>query len=106
MALEDARAVAERLGVPLDRPLATQVSRFDRLKDPVGVIKAFRMARKEIQARLLIVGGAADDDPEGKEVLNEVRTEAGSDPDIIVLNLPPTSHHEINALQRVSSVIS
>lgn len=105
MALEEARTVAERLGVPLDRPLVTQVSRFDRLKDPVGVIKAFRMARKEIQARLLIVGGAADDDPEGKEVLNEVRTEAGKDPDILVLNLPPTSHQEINALQRVSTVV-
>jgi trehalose synthase len=105
MTMEDARAVAEGLGVPLDLPLATQVSRFDRLKDPVGVIRAFRKARKEIQARLLIVGGAADDDPEGKDVLNEVRTEAGTDPDILILNLPPTSHREINALQRVSTVV-
>jgi trehalose synthase len=105
MSADEARAVAEKLGVPLDRPLATQVSRFDRLKDPVGVIRAFRLARREIDARLLIVGGAADDDPEGMDVLNEVRTEAGGDPDVLVLNLPPTSHREINALQRVSTVV-
>lgn len=102
---EEARVVALKMGVPLDRPLATQVSRFDRLKDPLGVIRAFRLARREISARLLIVGGAADDDPEGQEVLNEVRAEAGNDPDVLVLNLPPTSHREINALQRVSSVV-
>ena len=105
MEAEEAREVALELGVPLDRPLATQVSRFDRLKDPVGVIRAFRLARREISARLLIVGGAADDDPEGQMVLNEAQAEAGDDPDVLVLNLPPTSHREINALQRVSSVI-
>lgn len=102
---KEVKAVAERLGVPLDKPLITQVSRFDRLKDPVGVIEAFQMARKEVPARLLIVGGAADDDPEGMEVLAEVQEKAKGDADILVLNLPPTSHLEINALQRASTVV-
>jgi len=99
------KTIIERLGVPLDKPLVTQVSRFDRLKDPVGVIEAFQWARKECPARLLIVGGAADDDPEGIQVLAEVREKAKGNPDIIVLNLPPTSHIEINALQRASAVV-
>ena len=102
---KEVKAVAERLGVPLDKPLITQVSRFDRLKDPVGVIEAFQLARKGTPARLLIVGGAADDDPEGMEVLAEVQEKAKGDADILVLNLPPTSHLEINALQRASTVV-
>jgi trehalose synthase len=51
------------------------------------------------------VGGSATDDPEGAQVLAEVRERAGDDPDIHVLELPPTSNVEINALQRASTVI-
>lgn len=98
-------AILERLGVPRDWPLVTQVSRFDRLKDPLGVIEAFRMARRYVKARLVLVGGTADDDPEGAQVLAEVRERAQGHDDIRVLCLPPTSHVEINALQRASAVV-
>lgn len=98
-------AVIERLRLPLDKPLVTQVSRFDRLKDPVGLIRAFRAARSEVDARLLLVGGSADDDPEGAQVLNEVQKEAAHDPDILILVLAPTCHLEINAIQRASTVL-
>lgn len=99
------QTVMEKLGIPLDKPLITQVSRFDRLKDPVGVIQAFKLAQKDIKARLLLVGGSADDDPEGVQVFEEVKNEANGDPDILILLLSPTSHLEINAIQRASTVI-
>jgi trehalose synthase len=99
------QAVVERLGIPIDKPLVTQVSRFDRLKDPLGVIEAFLKVKPYVDARLLLVGGTADDDPEGAQVLAEVRERANADPDILVLCLPPTSYVEINAIQRVSTVI-
>lgn len=102
---EEVNAIIERLKIPLDKPLVTQVSRFDRLKDPVGVIRAFKGVKKYQDARLLLVGGTATDDPEGAQVLLEVKEAAGNDPDILVLLLPPTSHLEINAIQRVSTVI-
>src|SRR5262249_13881546 len=98
-------AVLERLQIPTDKPLVTQVSRFDRLKDPVGVIRAFQRAKPFVDARLLLVGGSATDDPEGAQVLAEVRQAAGNDPDILILELPPTANVEINALQRASAVV-
>jgi trehalose synthase len=101
----EVRAVLDRLQIPMDKPLVTQVSRFDRLKDPLGVIEAFQKAKPYVDARLLLVGGAADDDPEGALVLSEVREKAAGDPDVLVLNLPPTSHLEINAIQRASAVV-
>ncbi|MDD5628216.1 MAG: glycosyltransferase [Elusimicrobia bacterium] len=102
---EQIAAILDRLHIPADKPLVTQVSRFDRLKDPLGVIAAFQKARAHVDARLLLVGGTADDDPEGAQVLQEVRQQAAGDPDILVLCLPPTSHLEINAIQRASAVI-
>ena len=105
LSAQEVQTIMERLQVPADKPLVTQVSRFDRLKDPIGVIAAFRKVQPYVDARLLLVGGTADDDPEGAEVLAEVRERAGNDPDIIVLCLPPTSHLEINAIQRASAVV-
>jgi len=97
--------VLERLHIPKDKPIITQISRFDRLKDPVGVIKAYRMAKRYIDCRLVLAGGGASDDPEGEVVLDEVLTEAKGDPDIHIVLLPPTSSLEINALQRASDLI-
>ncbi len=99
------QSVVARLGLDPERPLVTQVSRFDRLKDPVGVIAAFKLARRYTDCQLLLVGGSATDDPEGSVVLAECRDRAADDPDIHVVELPPTSHLEINALQRASTVI-
>ncbi len=98
-------SVLERFKIDPEKPLVTQVSRFDYLKDPLGVIEAYRLVKPYFDCQLLLVGGSATDDPEGSEVLQKVKTAAGDDPDIHVLELPPTSHLEINALQRASSVI-
>jgi trehalose synthase len=97
--------VLERFRILRDKPIITQISRFDRLKDPVGVIKAYRMAKRYTDCRLVLAGGGAGDDPEGAAVLDEVRTEAGGDPDIYIILLPPASSLEINALQRASTVV-
>ena len=97
--------VVERFGIDPARPIITQISRFDRLKDPIGVVRAFQIVRKYMDCQLVLAGGSATDDPEGEIVLEEVRNEAQGDPDIHLLNLPPWSAKEINALQRASTVI-
>lgn len=102
---EDVQAVLQRLEIPQDRPIITQVSRFDYLKDPLGVLDAFRRVRRSIKCRLVLAGGPATDDPEAGEVLARVREEAKDNPDIHLLMLPPNSDLEINALQRASAVV-
>jgi trehalose synthase len=102
---EEIDTVLNRYQITVKKPIILQVSRFDRFKDPVGVIKAYRLVKKEIDCQLIIAGGTATDDPEGLEVLEEVRAEAGSDPDINILLLEPDSHIEINALQRTADVV-
>ncbi|MBZ0170575.1 Glycosyl transferase group 1 [Candidatus Methylomirabilis lanthanidiphila] len=94
-----------RMDIPRDKPILLQVSRFDRFKDPVGVIKAYRLVKKHYDCHLILAGGTAQDDPEGQEVLAEVREEAGHDPDIHILELPPDAHLQINALQRAATII-
>jgi trehalose synthase len=98
-------AVAERFELPPDRPVLLQVSRFDRFKDPVGVIRAFRLVRAALPARLVLAGSTAADDPEGDAVLAEVREAAAGDPEIHLLLLPPDDHRTINALQRRADVV-
>lgn len=102
---DEINAVLDRLQVPRDKPIVTQVSRFDRLKDPVGVIEAFKQAQRYNDCRLVLAGGGATDDPEGAEVLAQVHAAADGDPDIHVLDLPPTANVEINALQRASTIV-
>ncbi|UCF87079.1 MAG: glycosyltransferase [Nitrospiraceae bacterium] len=97
--------VIEKYKIPLDKPVILQVSRFDRFKDPIGVIKVYRMVKKYTDCQLILAGSPATDDPEGEAVLNEVREFAGDDPDIHILLLPPFSDREINALQRIASVV-
>jgi len=97
--------VRTRFGLDPDRPLLVQISRFDRFKDPVGVIQAYRLVRKVLPIQLVLAGGSATDDPEGKAVLEDVLEAAGDDPDIHVLDLPPTAHVTINALQRLADII-
>lgn len=97
--------VLERFEIDKTRPIVTQISRFDYLKDPVGVIKVYQKVKRYIDCQLVIAGGGATDDPEGMKVLEEVRATAANDPDIFILFLPPNSDIEINALQRASSVV-
>jgi trehalose synthase len=95
-----------RLGIDPERPLLLQVSRYDRFKDPLGVIEAYRLLQPYYpEMQLALVGGPADDDPEGAEVLREVLDRAGDDASLKVLMLPPDSHRAINALQRSATVV-
>jgi trehalose synthase len=88
------------------RPLIVQISRFDRFKDPVGVIAAFRLARAFVPGlQLVLAGGGATDDPEGDAVLEEVRLAANADADIRVLLLPADANRTVNALQRAADVV-
>ncbi len=105
MSMQEINNILGQLQIPTDKPLVTQVSRFDRLKDPVGVIQAFKNVKNNKDAYLLLVGGSASDDPEGAQVLAEVLDEAAHFPNILVRSLPPTSHLEINAIQRASTII-
>jgi len=98
-------SVFDRFGIDRSRPVVTQISRFDYLKDPAGVIKAYKIAKRYIDLQLVLAGGGATDDPEGSIVLEQVKNEAEKDKDIFVLLLPPASDIEINALQRGSAVI-
>ncbi|MBI4341942.1 MAG: glycosyl transferase family 1, partial [Candidatus Omnitrophica bacterium] len=82
LAPEEIQAVLRKLEIPADLPIITQVSRFDDLKDPLGVIDAFRRVRKSIPCRLVLAGGPAGDDPEADEVLNRVREKANGNPGI------------------------
>jgi trehalose synthase len=94
-----------RLGVPQDKPILLQVSRFDRFKDPLGVIEAYRIVKRREECRLVLVGGGESDDPEGEALESEVREAASHDPDIHVLELPPEARVEVNALQRAATVV-
>lgn len=99
-------AVFSRFALNRQRPLLAQISRFDRFKDPLGVIQAFKLVKKFVPTvQLVLAGGGATDDPEGEQVLQEVHDSAADDPDIHVLLLPPDAHRTINALQRAADIV-
>jgi trehalose synthase len=98
-------AVFQKYGIDQKRPIICQISRFDYLKDPVGVIEAYKLAKEHVDCQLVLAGGGAVDDPEGMRVLADVRQAAANDPDIFILFLPPAADLEINALQRGASVV-
>ncbi len=95
----------DAFSLPHDVPLLTQVSRFDRFKDPLGVIEAFNFVRKNADVELILAGGGATDDPEGAAVLAEVEDAAEDNPYIHILMLPPDAHRTINAIQRASKIV-
>ena len=103
-----ARQILSELGIDPARPLITQVSRFDRWKDPWGMIDAYRMAKRSIpNLQLALVGVlAAQDDPDARDVLRSVQNYAGGDPDIRIFSNPSTvAEREVNAFQTISDVI-
>lgn len=102
---ETIEEILTRFGIKNDKPIITQISRFDYLKDPVGVVEAFQMVKKYNDCQLILAGGTATDDPESDKVLTEIREKAGDDPDIHILEIPSGSDIEINALQRASTII-
>src|SRR3989338_2021355 len=97
-------AVLEKYHIPKKKPIITQISRFDRLKDPLGVIEAYKLVKKYNDCQLILAGGGASDDPEGIQVLEEVKEKSKGDADIHILLLPQDDI-VINALQRASTVI-
>ena len=103
---EEIEAVFDRFNLDRKKPLLLQVSRFDRFKDPLGVIEAYKTVKSfQESVQLVLAGGGASDDPEGGMVLGEVLEAAKGDPDIHVLELPPTANRTINALQRAADVV-
>jgi trehalose synthase len=103
---EDAAFVCRQFGIDVDRPLITQVSRFDPWKDPVGVIDAYREVTESVpEAQLAMVGSMATDDPEGLEYFQKTFEYADGDPDIKILsNLNNVGAIEVNAFQSQSDV--
>jgi len=123
--------VLRKYDIDPEMPIVTQVSRFDRLKDPVGVFKAFEVAKGNVGTldfrhlldkrafafdvfrtaryrtflQLVLVGGTATDDPEGERVYYEVLKKSINDRNVHVLMLPPDAHREINAIQRGSTLL-
>jgi trehalose synthase len=104
---EDAAYIVDQFGIDVDRPVLTQVSRFDPWKDPLGVIDAFRQVRGDFQGlQLALVGSMAHDDPEGWEYYNQTVEYAGGDPDIFILsNLNNIGAIEVNAFQVHSAAV-
>jgi len=103
---EDAAFVCRQFGIDVDRPLITQVSRFDPWKDPIGVIDAYREVTEQLpEAQLAMVGSMATDDPEGMEYFQKTFEYAGGDEDIKILsNLNNVGAIEVNAFQSQSDV--
>ncbi len=97
-------SVLRKYNIKKDKPIITQISRFDRLKDPIGVIEAYKQVKKYFDCQLILAGGSAIDDPESAEVLGEVKARSEHDKDIHILLLPQDDI-VVNALQRASDVI-
>jgi trehalose synthase len=103
---EDAAFVCRQFGIDVDRPLITQVSRFDPWKDPIGVIDAYREVTEKVpEAQLAMVGSMATDDPEGMEYFQKTFAYADGDEDIKILsNLNNVGAIEVNAFQSQSDI--
>ena len=103
---EEIESTVSGLGIDTKRPFMLQVSRFDSFKDPIGVIKAYRLTKRFAPTiQLVLAGGEATDDPESAKILEEVRLNANNEKDIHVLLLPADAHRTINALQRGADIV-
>ena len=97
--------IIDRLGIPRNKPILLQVARFERFKDPLGAIQAYRIVKKHHDCQLVLAGSGVMHDPEGEAVLAELREAAGRDPDVHLVQLPPEADLEINALQRIATIV-
>jgi trehalose synthase len=100
----DIDAVRAQCNLNPDFPVIVQISRFDRFKDPVGVIEAYKLARTFTPLQLVLAGGGATDDPEGAKVFQETKEAANNDPDVRILLLPSDAHRTVNGLQRLADI--
>ena len=107
MPTDEAREVVRKFRVDPGRPILLQVSRFDPWKDPLGVIDAYRLVKKEVPGvQLVMIGSLADDDPEGQEYFDRTKKHAGGDKDVFLFtNLDGVKDREVNAFQRASEVV-
>src|SRR5437667_422600 len=92
------------LGVSRDKPLLVQIGRFARAHDPLGVVNAYRLVKKHHDVRL-VLAGTADGEPERLELLSHLLEVAHEDHDVVVLELPPEAHRQVNALQRAATIV-
>jgi trehalose synthase len=107
LSAEDAAYIVDQFGIDVERPLLTQVSRFDPWKDPLGVIDAYRIVKRERpEVQLALVGSMAHDDPEGWDYYNRTVKYAEGDPDVYILsNLNNIGSVEVNAFQVHSAAV-
>ena len=96
--------ILRALGVAQDKPFLLQVGPFTPAEDPLGVVNAYRLVRKYYNVRL-VLAGTVDSERESVETLAELREAAQHDPDIVLLELPPDAHLQINALQRAATIV-
>jgi trehalose synthase len=90
-------------GIKTDKPIITQISRFDKWKDPLGVIDSFRLIRRKVNCRLVLMGSMASDDPEGQRIYEQVLDKVKHNRDIKIIH--SENNVLVNALQRASSVV-
>jgi trehalose synthase len=107
LSVEDAAYIVDQFGIDVERPLLTQVSRFDPWKDPLGVIDAYRAVKLRFpEVQLALVGSMAHDDPEGWEYYNRTVEHADGDPDVYILsNMNNIGAVEVNAFQVHSDAV-
>jgi trehalose synthase len=107
LSAEDAAYIVDQFGIDVERPLLTQVSRFDPWKDPLGVIDAYRLVKEEFpDVQLALVGSMAHDDPEGWDYYSRTVAHAAGDPDVYILsNLNNVGSVEVNAFQVHSAAL-
>jgi trehalose synthase len=107
LSAEDAAYIVDQFGIDVERPLVTQVSRFDPWKDPLGVIEAWRLVRdRHPGVQLALVGSMAHDDPEGWDYYARTVEAAAGDPDVYILsNLNNVGSVEVNAFQVHSAAV-
>lgn len=105
----DQQTIAKQLkkfGIPTDKPFITQISRFDKWKDPMGVVDVYEKVREKVDCRLVMCGNMATDDPEGLVIFEKIKKrtqkliERG---DVILLTVE--SNILVNALQRSAAVV-
>lgn len=100
---EETAAKLAQYEIPQDKPLLLQVSRFDKWKDPLGVLQVFHLVKQEVDCRLVMLGNMAADDPEGPEIFGQVQAQAGELPDVHLVTV--TDEYLVNALQRAATVV-
>lgn len=92
-----------KYGIKTDKPIISQISRYDKWKDPEGVVKVFDRVKEEVDCRLVLLGAPAIDDPEGPATYQRLMEKVKGKEDVIIIN--KESDILVNVLQRVSSVI-